>query len=71
LIIKEFIYKFDIDTFRRNEASKISNTNDSCKFNIRVTAPIMIDDYNVNKETGSFMLIDEAINITVAAGMIC
>ena len=69
-VIKEFIYKVNIDTFKRIEGEKDLNMNDICKVNLRVTAPIMSDEYDVNRDTGSFILIDEATNETVAAGMI-
>ena len=69
-IIKEVIYKVNIDTFKRIEDDKELNMNDICRVNIRVTAPLMTDEYAVNRETGSFVLIDEATNETVAAGMI-
>jgi len=32
--------------------------------------PLMVDDYSRNRTTGGFVLIDEATNRTVAAGMI-
>ena len=44
--------------------------NDICKVNLRITAPVMADEYDMNRETGSFILIDEHTNETVAAGMI-
>ncbi len=69
-VIKEVIYKVNIDTFKRIEDDKHLNMNDICKVNLRITAPVMSDEYNVNRETGSFILIDEATNETVAAGMI-
>ena len=34
------------------------------------TVPLFYDDYRRNRDTGSFILIDEATNNTVAAGMI-
>jgi len=69
-VIKEVIYKVNIDTFKRIEDDKELAMNDICKVNLRITAPIMIDDYHMNRDTGSFILIDEATNETVAAGMI-
>ena len=69
-VIKEVIYKVNIDTFKRIEDDKELSMNDICKVNLRITAPIMIDDYHMNRDTGSFILIDEATNETVAAGMI-
>ena len=44
--------------------------NDICKVKLRITAPLMTDDYHMNRDTGSFILIDDATNETVAAGMI-
>ena len=69
-VIREVVYKVDIDTFQRIEDDKELSMNDICKINLRITAPIMIDDYSLNRDTGSFILIDEATNETVAAGMI-
>ncbi len=69
-IIKEVIYKVDIDTIKRIEGNKDLNMNDICKVKIRTTAPIMIDEYIQNRSTGGFILVDESTNETVAAGMI-
>ena len=44
--------------------------NDSGRIAIRTSAPLMFDSYAKNRITGSFILIDEATNETVAAGMI-
>ncbi len=69
-VIKNILYKVNIDTFKRIEDDKDLRMNDICKVNLRITAPIMSDEYDVNRDTGSFVLIDEATNETVAAGMI-
>ena len=37
---------------------------------LRTSAPLAIDPYVRNRRTGSFVLIDEATNATVGAGMI-
>ncbi|MGH7809020.1 MAG: elongation factor 1-alpha C-terminal domain-related protein, partial [Candidatus Binatia bacterium] len=37
---------------------------------IKGSQPLVIDSYARNRATGSFILIDEATNNTVAAGMI-
>ena len=34
------------------------------------TTPIVYDAYKKNRTTGSFVLVDEATNATVAAGML-
>lgn len=69
-MIKEIIYKVNIDTLIRNLDDKDLYMNDICKLKIRTTSPLLIDEYNINRNTGSFILIDEATNNTVAAGMI-
>ena len=69
-IIKEVMYKVDIDTIKRIEDDKELSMNDISKVKIRTTAPIMVDEYMQNRNTGGFILVDEATNETVAAGMI-
>ena len=46
------------------------NMNDIGRISLRTTAPLFFDSYRRNRITGSFILIDEATNITVGAGMI-
>lgn len=69
-MIKEIIYKFDINTFERNVDDKELRMNDICKVRIRTTKPLMIDSYRDNRATGSVILIDMDTNDTVAAGML-
>lgn len=69
-MIKEIVYKIDIETLSRKEDDKSLNMNDICKVKIRTTKPLMIDSYRENRTTGSIILIDEMTNETVAAGMI-
>lgn len=69
-IIKEVIYKIDINTLERNREDKDLKMNDIAKVRIRTTKPLMIDSYRENKTTGSIILVDDATNETVAAGMI-
>jgi sulfate adenylyltransferase large subunit len=44
--------------------------NDIATTRLRLAEPIVVDPYAVNRATGAFILIDEASNETVAAGMI-
>jgi bifunctional enzyme CysN/CysC/sulfate adenylyltransferase subunit 1 len=37
---------------------------------LRTTKPLFVDEYQSNRQTGGFILIDESTNRTVAAGMI-
>ncbi|MBR9844583.1 MAG: sulfate adenylyltransferase [Algicola sp.] len=69
-MIKEVVYKINIETLDRNTEDKDLKMNDIAKVKIRTTKPLMIDSYRDNKTTGSIILIDDATNETVAAGMI-
>ncbi|PHR69120.1 MAG: sulfate adenylyltransferase [Lutibacter sp.] len=69
-MIKEVIYKIDINTLGRINDDKELGMNDISKVKIRTTKPLMVDSYRENRVTGSIILVDDATNETVAAGMI-
>jgi len=69
-IIKNVQYKLDINTLHRNEGDKNLFMNDIARVQLRTTKPLLADPYRRNRNTGSLILIDEATNETVAAGMI-
>ena len=69
-IIKEVKYKMDINTLHRMEDKKEIGLNDIGRITIRTTKPLFFDSYRRNRNTGSIILVDEATNETVAAGMI-
>ena len=69
-MIKDVLYKVNINTLHRMEEDKEINMNDICRVKIRTTKPFFIDSYRRNRNTGSIILVDEGTNETVAAGMI-
>jgi sulfate adenylyltransferase subunit 1 len=69
-MIKEVRYKLDINTLHRNEEDKNVGMNDICRVQLRTTKPVLADSYRKNRQTGSIILVDDATNETVAAGMI-
>jgi sulfate adenylyltransferase subunit 1 len=69
-MIKEVVYKIDINSLGRNNEDKNLGMNDIAKVRIRTTQPLMVDSYRENRTTGSIILVDDATNETVAAGMI-
>ncbi len=69
-MIKDIRYKLNISTLHRDEEDKDVKMNDICKVLIRSTKPLLVDPYRRNRITGSLILVDEATNETVAAGMI-
>ncbi len=70
VMVKDVVYKMDINSLTRNEGDKQIGTNDIFKVHLRSTKPIVHDSYRRNRQTGSIILVDETTNETVAAGMI-
>ena len=69
-IVKEVKYKVDINTLHRLEEDNNIEMNDIGRISLRTTKPLFFDSYKRNRNTGSVILIDEATNETVGAGMI-
>ena len=69
-ILTEVCYKININTLRKIEDDLTLNLNDIGRIKVRTSAPLIADNYKSNRTTGSFVLIDELTNATVAAGMI-
>ena len=69
-LVKEVRYKLDINTLHRNQDDLSIGMNDIARVVLRTTKPLFIDEYRQNRITGSFILVDEGSNNTVAAGMI-
>jgi len=69
-VVKDVQYKVNINTLEQIEGDKTVGLNDIARLTLRLTAPIVIDKYKQNRITGSLILIDEASNVTVGAGMI-
>lgn len=69
-ILNEIVYKIDINSLDRDMEDKNIGMNDICRIKLKTAKPIMVDPYRENRYTGSFILIDETTNETVAAGMI-
>ncbi len=67
--ISELNYKIDVDTMHRAEADTLT-LNEIGRIQLTTTQPLYYDRYQLNRATGSFVLIDPATNNTVAAGMI-
>ncbi len=69
-IIKEVVYKVDINTYERITDDKSLSMNDISRVTMKTNNRLMIDSYRENRITGSIILIDEGTNETVAAGMV-
>ena len=60
----------DVHTLERDAPPAELALNDIGRVRLRTSAPLVFDPYKSNRRTGSFILIDEASNGTVGAGMI-
>ena len=70
-IASSFAYRLDVNTGQRlNKEFQDVFMNDIAGVRLRLAQPVFADKYEANRSTGSFILIDEFTNETVAAGMI-
>ena len=69
-IVEELCDHVDVHTLERAQAPSELALNDIGRVRLRTSAPLVFDPYEVNRRTGSFILIDEASNNTVGAGLI-
>ena len=63
-------YRIDVETLRREESATTLEMNDLARVHMQLSAPLVFDSYRRNRVTGSLIVIDEATNETVAAGVI-
>jgi sulfate adenylyltransferase subunit 1 (EFTu-like GTPase family) len=68
--VDELVSKVDIHTLDDVAAPERLELNDLARVRLRLGEPIVADPYARNRATGALILIDEATNDTVAAGMI-
>lgn len=69
-LVKGLHYRLDVNTLHRDHDSAELGLNEIGRVSLRTTVPLFFDDYRRNRTTGSFILVDEVTNNTVAAGMI-
>ena len=69
-MVKDVQYRLDVNTLHRDPDVHSLALNEIGRVTLRTTQPLFVDEYRRNRETGSFILVDEATNNTVAAGMV-
>jgi sulfate adenylyltransferase subunit 1 len=62
-------YRQDINELKRISGGRLA-MNDIGSITFKLAQPLFVDRYRENRSTGAFILIDEATNNTVGAGMI-
>jgi sulfate adenylyltransferase large subunit len=68
-ILDEVTSVLDVETFEQVPAGGLE-LNDLARVRLRLAGPLLVDPYAVNRQTGAFVLVDEATNETVGAGMV-
>ena len=63
-------YRLNVNTLERETDVTVFKLNDIGRVRLKTLCALMVDGYDVTRETGSFILIDEVSNETVAGGMI-
>jgi bifunctional enzyme CysN/CysC len=68
-VVDEIVSRLDVHTLEDTAAERLE-LNDIAVVRLRLAEPLPVDQYEVNRTTGAFVLADEASNDTVAAGMV-
>ena len=69
-LVKDLQYRLDVNTLHRDESATQLRCNEIGRLRMRATRPLFCDPYSRNRLTGAFILIDEATNLTVGAGVL-
>jgi bifunctional enzyme CysN/CysC len=68
-MVSELNYRIDVNTLHRESVHTLE-LNEIGRVKLTTTQPLYFDPYKLNRNTGSFILIDPYTNVTMAAGMI-
>ncbi|MEY2848673.1 MAG: sulfate adenylyltransferase subunit CysN [Actinomycetota bacterium] len=69
-LVTEIQYELDINSLHRSPETATLGINAIGRVRFRTTSPLLVDPYRRNRQTGAFIVIDEATNRTVGAGVI-
>lgn len=69
-IIDDVLYRIEVNSLHRDESADSLSLNEIGRLHLRTSSPLLLDEYRVNRATGSFILVDETTNETVGAGMV-
>jgi len=70
-LVRQLQFRVDIETLERDAEAQTLGLNEIGRVSVMTMTPLMYDAYSRNRYTGSLILIDEATNETVGAGLIC
>lgn len=67
---QELCYRVDVNTLEEDYEKEYLSLNEVGHVRFKLAKPLMYDSYKRNRSCGSFIIVDEATNATVGAGMI-
>jgi bifunctional enzyme CysN/CysC len=67
--IEELYYEVDVHTYRRKKNTNLRK-NSIARARLRSSKPLFLDEFQKNKSTGSFILVDPTTHETLAAGVV-
>ncbi len=70
VIVRSIQFRYDVHDLTDRESAISLAANDIGCVDLTAVSPLYVDPYEENRATGSFILVDEVTNETVAAGMI-
>jgi sulfate adenylyltransferase subunit 1 len=69
-IVTELVHELDVNALDVRPTPEALPLNAIGRVHLRTAVPLVGDRYAVNRDTGRFIVVDEATNSTAAAGMI-
>ena len=69
-VVKDLQYRLDVNTLHREPGVPELRLNEIGRVRLRTQAPLFLDPYSRSRQTGGFIVIDAATNVTVGAGMV-
>ncbi len=67
--VSEIRYCVDVNTLRRRECNELQ-LNEIGRCRLTMARPVVVDAYQTNRGTGTFVIVDRMNNLTIGAGMI-
>jgi sulfate adenylyltransferase subunit 1 len=67
--ISQIHHKVNVNTLAHEDANDLQ-TNEIAEVTFKLAQPLIVDQYEQNRSTGAFILVDESTYHPVAAGMI-
>jgi sulfate adenylyltransferase subunit 1 (EFTu-like GTPase family) len=69
-VVQSLDDRLEVESYERTPDPASFPLNEIGRVTIRTMEPIFVDNYEISRDTGSFILIDTATRRTVAAGMV-